>query len=213
MDKKEMGKAGDEILKSSQNAEITEIIEGHPEENISAELNGENIDGMSKENKVNEKILNFAKGKHKKEKSSDELEKAKKEIEELKSTVQRTQADFINFKRRTEKEKASISAFANEKIIMELLGVMDNFDRALNTLEDKESSTYNGLLMIRRQIEEMLKRNCVEEIATDCKFDPNIHHAVMQDNAENPDQILEVFQKGYRIKDKVIRPAMVKVSI
>ncbi|MGB5823623.1 MAG: nucleotide exchange factor GrpE [Proteocatella sp.] len=213
MDKKEKNKVSDEVSQESENAEINENIRLQSDENESTKDNKENVDMQAKENTVNEKILNFAKGKTKKEKTSDELEKAKKEIEELKSTVQRTQADFINFKRRTEKEKESMSAFANEKIIVELLGVMDNFDRALNTFEDKESSTYSGVVMIRKQVEEILKRNSVEEVVTDCKFDPNVHHAVMQDSGETPDEILEVFQKGYKIKGKVVRPAMVKVSI
>lgn len=160
-----------------------------------------------------EKILDFSKSKSKKDKHSEALEKAKHEIQELKSTVQRTQADFMNFKRRTEKEKQDITVFANEKIIMELLGVVDNFERALNTAEDKESSMYNGVSMIRNQIEELLKKYDVEEIATDGKFDPNLHHAVMQESGDEPEMIVEVFQKGYKLKGKVIRPSMVKVSM
>lgn len=213
MDKKEKSKLNEEVIQGSENAETNQNMESQEDANILVKDNEENTQGQTKDSKVNEKILNFGKGKTKKEKSSEELEKAKIEIEELKSTVQRTQADFINFKRRTEKEKEDLSAFANEKIVVDLLSVVDNFQRALNTFEDKESSMYNGVDMIRKQVEELLKKNQVEEIATDCKFDPNIHHAVMQDSGENPDEILEVFQKGYKIKDKVIRPAMVKVSI
>lgn len=208
MDKKENSKVNEEVIPGSETAETAENIKEQNEKNISGSENEEKTDAQ-----VKEKILNFAKGKTKKEKASDELEKAKKEIEELKSTVQRTQADFINFKRRTEKEKENLSAFANEKIIVELLGVVDNFERALNTFDDKESSTYSGVVMILKQLEEILKRNSVEEVDTDCKFDPNVHHAVMQDSGENPDEILAVLQKGYKIKGKVVRPAMVKVSI
>lgn len=165
-----------------------------------------------KEANAGEKILNFAKSKSKKDKSSVELEEAKKQIEDLKGTVQRTQADFMNFKRRTEKEKEDISAFANEKIIMELLGIMDNFERALNAFDEEDSSVFKGVEMIKKQMEDVLAKSSVEEIDTDCKFDHNMHHAVMQDAGENPDEILEVFQKGYKLKGKVIRPAMVKVS-
>lgn len=160
-----------------------------------------------------EKILDFGKAKSKKDKHSEALEKAKQEIDELKITVQRTQADFMNFKRRTEKEKQDITVFANEKIIVELLGVLDNFERALSTFEDKESSMYSGVEMIKNQINELLKKYEVEEIATDGKFDPNFHHAVMQESGDESEMILEVFQKGYKLKEKVIRPAMVKVSM
>ncbi len=199
MDKKKKDLGNEDLNLNPEKEEETPVTE----ENSAAEGTQEK----------KEKILDFSKSKSKKDKHSEALEKAKQEIEELKSTVQRTQADFMNFKRRTEKEKQDITVFANEKIIIELLGVVDNFERALNTFEDKESSMYSGVSMIRNQIEELLKKYEVEEIATDGKFDPNFHHAVMQESGDESEMILEVFQKGYKIKDKVIRPAMVKVSM
>lgn len=180
---------------------------------VEAENTAENIVEENAPEKK-KKILDFDKAKsNKKDKNSEALEKAKQEIDELKATVQRTQADFMNFKRRTEKEKQDITVFANEKMIIELLGVLDNFERALGTFEDKESSMYSGVEMIKNQISELLKKYDVEEICTDCKFDPNFHHAVMQESGDESEMILEVFQKGYKLKEKVIRPAMVKVSM
>lgn len=187
---------------TEESAEET-VVEASTEEAVQAEA------ASTKK----EKILDFGKAKSKKDKHSEALEKAKQEIDELKITVQRTQADFMNFKRRTEKEKQDITVFANEKIIVELLGVLDNFERALSTFEDKESSMYSGVEMIKNQINELLKKYEVEEIATDGKFDPNFHHAVMQESGDESEMILEVFQKGYKLKEKVIRPAMVKVSM
>lgn len=203
MDKKEKNTLDEDLIQAVENTA----------ENISTDENVEgNQESREKEANTGEKILNFAKSKTKKDKSSAELEDAKKQIEELKATVQRTQADFMNYKRRTEKEKEDISAFANEKIIMEFLGIMDNFERALNAFDDEESSVFKGVEMIKKQMEDALSKSSVEEIKTDCKFDHNMHHAVMQEAGENPDEILEVFQKGYKLKGKVIRPAMVKVS-
>ena len=203
MDKKDKNTVEEDLRQEAKSAAQEENAENAAEETSAP---------SGKESDMGEKILNFAKSKAKKDKSSAELEEAKKQIEELKATAQRTQADFMNFKRRTEKEKEDISAFANEKIIVELLAIMDNFDRALSSSEDRESSVYKGVEMIKKQVEDVLARNCVEEIPTDCTFDPNMHHAVMQDEGESPDQILEVFQKGYKLKEKVIRTAMVKVS-
>lgn len=205
MDKK------DEILKEEvkvSDSKIDDVTENK------AETKTEETVIDKKNDEKAEKILNFGKGKAKKEsKSHGELEKAKKEIDELKATVQRTQADFINFKRRTEKEKEDLTLFANEKIIIEILGVVDNFERAINTFEDKESPMFSGVEMIAKQMTDLLKKYGVEEISTDDGFDPNVHHAVMQESGDESEKILEVFQKGYKIKDKVIRPAMVKVSI
>lgn len=149
-----------------------------------------------------------------------ETDALRKEAEEMKNLAQRTQADFMNYKKRVEKEKKDISAFANEKIMEELLEVIDNFDRALQsgkveeTLEDgKMSPFYQGVEMILKQLLDKLGKFGLEEIhAEGADFDPNFHHAVMQVEGEEPDKVVEVLQKGYILKEKVIRPSMVKVS-
>lgn len=135
-----------------------------------------------------------------------------KEMEELKDVLKRTQAEFLNFKRRTEKEKEELSSLANERIVLELLPVLDNFERGLEAIEDKESSLYQGMELIYKQLFTAMEKNGVSEIDTTMDFDPNFHHAVMQEEREEKGKILEVFQKGYLLKNKVIRPAMVKVS-
>ena len=105
------------------------------------------------------------------------------------------------------------SAFANERIMNELLLVIDNFDRALQSEQDKESPFYAGVELIKKQLEDTLFKNGLEEIdALNQDFDPNYHHAVMQGEGEEPNKVLEVLQKGYKLKEKVIRPVMVKVS-
>jgi molecular chaperone GrpE len=138
-----------------------------------------------------------------------------KEILELRNSLQRLQADFNNFRKRTEKEKTDISTFANEKLICELLLVLDNFERALDSNDDKEAEFYKGVSLIYKQIIDTLSKFGLETIESDNEeFDPNFHHAVMQEEVEDvePQKILETFQKGYKLKSRVIRPSMVKVS-
>lgn len=180
-----------------------------------------NVDSPNDENMQNssdEKIIDFNEQKAKMESEQDdlsqakeELSRAREEIADLKNTVQRTQADFINYKRRTEEEKMRISAMANESLIMELLAVIDNFERALDH-PSSDTAFLQGVELIQKQILDLLEKHSVKEIPTDIDFDPNFHYAVMQEEGEESGKILEVFQKGYTLKEKVIRPAMVKVS-
>ena len=123
-------------------------------------------------------------------------------------------ADFQNFRKRTEKEKADVYSYANEKIMTDLLTVLDNFERALDS-ECKDEAYADGMKMIFKQLSDMLKASGLEEIdAVGQDFDPNFHHAVMTDNNEDFDsgKVTEVLQKGYRLNGKVIRPSMVKVN-
>lgn len=144
-----------------------------------------------------------------------EIQQLQDKIEELKIMAQRTQADFMNYKKRVEREKEQISVLANEKIMEELIPVIDNFSRALEACseDDKKSQMFAGVEMIMKQLTDTLGKFGLSEIETlGAEFDPMVHHAVMQDDGQEPNKILEVFQKGYKLKEKVIRPAMVKVS-
>lgn len=139
------------------------------------------------------------------------------EYEELSNRYIRLQADFNNFRKRTEKERESIYQYASQDLITSLLPVIDNFDRALkvDTEESTLESLYKGVEMVYKQLMEALQSNGLEEInALGEKFDPNYHHAVAQEEKENYDEnvVTEIFLKGYKIKEKVIRPSMVKVS-
>ena len=147
--------------------------------------------------------------------SSDEVEKKlNSEIEELKNQLLRLQADFVNYKNRTEREKPNSIILANEGLILKLLPVLDNFNRAF-THVNIEDEAIKGFVMIKEQFESVLKSEMVEEIESDgAVFDPNLHNAVMTESKEGVKSgiVLETFEKGYKIKDKVIRPSMVKVS-
>lgn len=140
-----------------------------------------------------------------------------KEYEELNNRYLRLQADFVNYKKRVEKEKESIYTYSKEGLIMDFLNVIDNFDRAFMTVEDekKEDNFYKGMEMVFKQFIDILNQNGLEEIeAINKEFDPIVHHAVMQEESDEHGEniIIDVFQKGYKLKDKVIRPSMVKVS-
>ena len=148
------------------------------------------------------------------EKEEDAKAENTEEDEALNTKYLRLMADFQNYKRRAEKEKGDIYAYANEKIVVELLDVLDNFERALQH-EAADESFAEGMRMIFKQLTDVLEKSGLEEIkAQGEEFDPNFHNAVMTE--DNPDyesgKVTAVLQKGYLLNTKVIRPSMVKVN-
>ena len=175
---------------------------------------------MKEENKelekeIKEETTEEVENKESDQHSSEEVEnKVNSEIEELKNQLLRLQADFVNYKNRTEREKSNSIILANEGLILKLLPVLDNFNRAFAHV-NLEDDAVKGFVMIKDQFESILKSEMVEEIESDgATFDPNLHNAVMTESKEGVESgiVLETFEKGYKIKDKVIRPSMVKVS-
>ena len=139
---------------------------------------------------------------------------ASKDEEELNTRYLRLAADFQNYKKRVEKEKGDIYSYANEKIVVELLDVIDNFERALEHSGENESFS-EGMNMIFKQFKGVLEKSGVEEMnAIGEPFDPNFHHAVLTENSVEHESgnVTQVLQKGYLLNKKVIRPAMVKVA-
>ena len=148
---------------------------------------------------------------------NDELQEKKlqEEIDVLNEQYQRLQAEYSNYRRRTQQEKETIGLFANEKILEELIPAIDNMERALQACENKEDTMYQGIDMVYKQLQSTLTKFGVEEIeALDCDFDPNLHLAVMQESVEGVDanKVVMVLQKGYKLGPKVLRASMVKVS-
>ena len=144
----------------------------------------------------------------------NELESLKEKLAEDEERYKRLQADFENFRRRTRQEKEELSALVVQNFMTELLPMVDNFERALGAEATDGESFKKGVDMIFGQLMEVLKNRGLECIETkDAKFDPNFHQAVMR--VENPeledDSIVAELQKGYMVKGKVIRPAMVQV--
>lgn len=148
--------------------------------------------------------------------TNEEVEKLQEENRKLEERALRLQAEFENFKRRTQREKEAAQKYKAQDIVNDLLPIKDNFDRALDTEVDEASKGFKeGIEMVYKQLTEALTSHGVEEIATvGEEFDPNLHHAVMQADDENygSNIIVEELQKGYSLKDRVIRPAMVKVN-
>ena len=127
----------------------------------------------------------------------------------------RLAADFENYKKRAAREREEYVALANERLLKELLPVLDDLERALNAAEEhEEAQLEEGVRLVHRSLASLLARNGVEEIATDGKFDPHVHEALLAQPAEDREQgdVLDVIQKGYRLGDRVVRPARVIVA-
>ncbi|WP_047151389.1 nucleotide exchange factor GrpE [Aneurinibacillus tyrosinisolvens] len=146
-----------------------------------------------------------------------QIEQLTSEKEENYNKFVRAQADLQNFRARTNKEKEQLLAYSSQRVIEALLPAMDNFERALAASKDSQEagSLIQGVEMVFRQLQQVLEQEGVTTLpGVGEPFDPNMHQAVMQE--ENSDYesgiIIEEFQKGYKLKDRVIRPSMVKVS-
>ncbi|MFE0560289.1 nucleotide exchange factor GrpE [Paenibacillus sp. NPDC058910] len=149
---------------------------------------------------------------------SAELEKLQAEVLEHQQRTLRVQADFDNFRRRTQKEKEDLGKYASSKLITELLPVIDNFERALQASEENPEfeSFSKGVNMIFRQLESVLATEGLTAMKSVGEpFNPEYHQAIMQVESDEYEEgiVVEEVQKGYMLKDKVLRPAMVKVSM
>lgn len=187
------------------------------------EVKEENIDSSSDNLK---KECQCGKEKERQEALKQEVEDGKKQIEvlnqkigSLQEALLRNQAELQNYKRRKDEENEKVLKYKNEEIIKELLAIVDNFERAIsmddNDLSDEVSKFLAGFKLIYTTMIGILNKFDVKEIdAEGIEFDPEYHHAVLTDHDENKPAgvILEVLQKGYLYKDRVIRPAMVKVN-
>ena len=175
----------------------------------------ENLEEELQENKETENLENEEIKEETEEKEeSQEQDEVISELDKVKDSYIRLQADFENFRRRTEKEKSDIYKFASEKLVGKLLSVLDNLDRALAESKEDDSFT-QGVSLVRKEFLEILQDEGLEEIESDgAVFDANLHHAVLMEKSDEVESgsIIETFQKGYKLNDKVIRPAMVKVS-
>ncbi len=148
-------------------------------------------------------------------KINDQMEDLQKQIDEKDDKYKRLQAEYSNYMRRTQEEKQTIGIFANEKIIKDLLPVIDSMERAMEASTNKEDEMYKGIELVYKQLIDSLQKFDLEEIdALDQDFDPNLHLAVMQESIDGvqPNKVVAVLQKGYKLGTKVVRATMVKVS-
>ena len=150
---------------------------------------------------------------------ADALEAAKKEAEEYKDKYLRAHADFENAKRRLEKDKANAVAYANESFAKDMLAVVDTFENALASIESAArekneeivEKMKEGIELTYEQLKKILEKHHIKEIECDKEFNPDLHQAIMQVESDEHEsgEIVQVMQKGYKIKDRVLRPAMV----
>lgn len=142
------------------------------------------------------------------------IEAITKEKDETVTLLQRIQADFDNFRRRNASIRLDSYEEGKRDTVKELLPALDNLDRALDAIPAENESLREGIAMVQRQMLDSLKKLGLEEIENDCKFDPTKHEAVMREKVDGMEsgEIVVVFQKGYRMGDRVIRHCMVKVA-
>ncbi|MBE6064623.1 MAG: nucleotide exchange factor GrpE [Clostridium cochlearium] len=194
------------------------------DENLDMDLKEENLeeaelneDKEFEEIENEEKDLNSSEDKNKLEEViselKDENEKLNNEVEALKDRLLRISGEYDNYRKRTDKEKESLYVEACEDVLKEMLPVLDNLERAILAKGDIEDLK-KGVDMTLKQFEDSFKKLGVEEISTENGFDPNLHNAVMhvEDSQYGEKEIVEVFLKGYKKGDKVIRHSMVKVA-
>ena len=146
-----------------------------------------------------------------------ELERLRHEMAELHERYLRAQADFDNFRKRTRQEKEEFAKYASAKLIENLLPVLDNFERAMASAKQSKDvdALLKGIEMISRQLDQVLAQEGLQRMETVGKpFDPNFHQAVGQVETDEYEEgvVVEELQKGYQFKDRVLRPAMVKIS-
>jgi molecular chaperone GrpE len=146
----------------------------------------------------------------------EEIERLKAQVAELTERLIRSQADFENYRRRMQREKEELIVYANQKLILNLLPVLDNLDRALATPPVAgDEKLRQGVELTARSFRELLAKEGVTPIeAVGQPFDPNLHEAVMTvESEEHPDEtVVMEFRKGYKLGDRVIRPSQVQVS-
>ena len=142
------------------------------------------------------------------------IEAITKEKDETVNLLQRIQADFDNFRRRNASVRLDSYEEGKRDTVKELLPALDNLERALDAIPDENASLREGIAMVQRQMLDSHKKLGLEEIEDDCKFDPSKHEAVMREKVDGKESgdIVVVFQKGYRMGDRVIRHCMVKVA-
>jgi molecular chaperone GrpE len=148
----------------------------------------------------------------------EELERRLAEVEAERdqrlADLQRVAADFDNYRKRSARDQEALVARAHERLVKQLLPVLDNLERALvAATEHEEEMVLEGVELVVRELHEALRKEGLEEIETDGRFDPHVHEALLTQPSEAEEgSVIEVLQKGYRLGDRVLRPARVVVS-
>lgn len=184
-----------------------ENLEGEAVQNEAVEEQNENVENQEAEKSAEETSDNC----------DDKVKKLEAELEEWKNSYTRKLAEFQNFTKRKENEVAEMRKYASEGIIVKLLDNIDNLERAVDASKESQNfdSLIEGVNMILNNLKHLLAEEGVEEIeAAGKEYDPYEHKAMITENKEELDDnvVVQVFQKGYKMKGKVVRPAMVTVN-
>jgi grpE len=184
-----------------------ENLEGEAVQNEAVEEQNENVENQDAEKSAEETSDNC----------DDKVKKLEAELEEWKNSYTRKLAEFQNFTKRKENEVAEMRKYASEGIIVKLLDNIDNLERAVDASKESQNfdSLIEGVNMILNNLKNLLTEEGVEEIeAAGKEYDPYEHKAMITENKEELDDnvVVQVFQKGYKMKGKVVRPAMVTVN-
>jgi molecular chaperone GrpE len=134
--------------------------------------------------------------------------------DQLFDRLQRLAAEFDNFRKRNAREQAAFAERANERLVKELIPILDDLGRALEAAADhEEAKLEDGVRLVHRALSDLLQKQGLKEIETDGQFDPHVHEALLsQPSAAEEGSVIEVVQKGYKLGDKVLRPARVVVA-
>ena len=148
------------------------------------------------------------------ESGEDRLAALEAERDDAIDRWKRAAADFDNFKKRAAREREEYVAFANERLVTDLLPILDDLERALAAVgEHEEATVEEGVRLVHRSLESLLERNGVRVIETNGKFDPHVHEALLSQPSEADEgSVIDVVQKGYRLGDRVVRPARVVIA-
>ena len=184
-----------------------ENLEGEAVQNEAVEEQNENVENQETEKSAEETSDNC----------DDKVKKLEAELEEWKNSYTRKLAEFQNFAKRKENEVAEMRKYASEEIVVKLLDNIDNLERAVDASKESQNfdSLIEGVNMILNNLKHLLTEEGVEEIeAAGKEYDPYEHKAMITENKEELDDnvVVQVFQKGYKMKGKVVRPAMVTVN-
>jgi molecular chaperone GrpE len=135
-------------------------------------------------------------------------------VAELENRLLRVAADFDNYKKRVAREREEYVAHANERLLKELLPILDDLERALDAVGQHEEATVeDGVRLVHRALASLLEKNGVREISTEGMFDPHVHEALLSQPSEAEEgSVIDVVQKGYTLGDRVVRPARVVIA-
>lgn len=188
------------IVEERNEQVVEEVKEAQVEEAVTPENSEETVEEKSEAALLQEKV--------------DELQA---KLTETEGRTLRLQADFENYKRRVQMDKQAAEKYRAQSLVSDILPALDNFERAMQVeaTDEQTKSLLQGMEMVHRQLLEALTKEGVEVIeAVGKQFDPNEHQAIMQveDSEFESNAVVEEFQKGYKLKDRVIRPSMVKVN-